>query len=165
MKKLLIAIFIVCLMTTNSFAQKEVLKKLNRIKLLKSNETDVEAILGKAKKRFAFIGEYENKDGEFDIYYSRGGCPDKTSLWDYNVEKGLVAKIMFTPKKKIRFSSLGIDVSKLPVEYSTHNDPPVAIYNDDKSGKSYEVYKNLLVYVTIEPPESLWHLGCDRINK
>jgi len=137
------------------------LKKLRRIKPLQTTEAEVENILGKATKRYSNLGEYEAGDGEFSIYYSEGECMP-VMMTSYKVRKGVVIKFDFDPKKKIKFASLGIDVSDWKKE-KPGNDmwPPPITYSNPAQGIIYTVnWQGLLSFVEVYPSNNLEKLEC-----
>ena len=159
MKMKILVALIIGAFSLSVFGQEDWQKQIEKIRPLITTEAEVEKILGKATERFSNIGEYNTKDGRFDVWYSEGKCLPVFN-GKYNVEKGVIILYNFRPKKKIKFASLGIDVSGL--ETVVPKDmwpPPITYYNPDK-GIDYTVYKGILNFVYVYQSNDLDNLQC-----
>jgi hypothetical protein len=176
--KIIIGLLILT-MSATAFAQKRNWQKaIEQIKLLEMTKADVEKLLGKPDEDDIDSVDYEFKDGRLNAVYSQGRCQ---SRWYpvYNVEKDVVVKLDFNVyefKRKIKFKSLGIDVSKLEnrgTERVWDTSAVVTYYYDAKKeiyystyhyGSAKEIYydvdKELLSSVTVYPLSIFDNLKC-----
>jgi hypothetical protein len=119
MQKLFVVILVTTFFNFAAHAQNNSwLKTLTKIKPLESTEKDVEEILGRPKDRYSNIGEYKIEDGEVSVIYSEGKCKSNSAS-EFDVEKGTVTSLDFTPKKIIKFSSLNLDLTNYVKEDSS----------------------------------------------
>jgi hypothetical protein len=155
-------ILLVLILSHSAFAQKRLWQKqLEEIRLLASTEAEVEKILGKAIERYAEIGKYETKDGRFTFYYSEGKCLP-IMLKKYNVEKDVVIQYSFRPNKKIKFASLGIDVSDWNARVSKGVAGLLITYSNLDKGIEYHVNKGILNFILVYPANELDYLKCSK---
>lgn len=138
-------------------------KQIEKIKPLVSTEAEIEKILGKPIERWGQFGKYKTKYGQYDLIYSQGRCVSVRS-GKYNVEKGVLMELNFTPKKKIKFESLKIDVSGLRTETVSDVLPPPIIYYNRVKGIAYGVQEGILFKVDLYVPADLSYLRCSAEN-
>jgi hypothetical protein len=158
MKRKIFLMLIIAVFSLSVFGQKDWQKRIEQIKPLFTTEAEVEKIIGKAIDRYSHIGEYETKDGKFDVFYSEGKCLP-ILMMKYNVEKGVVIQFNFTPNKKIKFAPLGIDISGWK-NYGTRDMSPPLTYSNLDKGIEYTVYKGLLTFLQVYPSNNLDYFKC-----
>ena len=146
------------------FGQKDWQKRIEQIKPLVTTETEVVKTLGKPANRYGDAGEYQFEDGVLAVIYSEGRCQLQRML-KYNVDKGVVVAMFFSPRKKIKFASLGINIAELEkvrTEKSVDTDAIYTTYYDVRNGIYYTVNKKLLEGVEVHPLGDLNNLQCPK---
>ena len=132
-------------------------KEWRRVVPLRTTRAQVERRLGKPRGPY-----YEFKTERAFVVYSAGrGCAGGEG-WD--VPRDTVVRIVVTPKTKLRFSALRLDMRRF--EKSKDPEAPThALYTDKEAGLTYEVYEgggeaDLVLHVQYDPAARDEHLRC-----
>jgi len=157
-EKILLGVLILVVGLT-TFGQQNWQKQIEKIKPLVTTEAEIEKILGKPVERTDYLGRYETKDGRYRLIYSQGRCMSAL-MPKYNVEKGVLIELSFKPKKKVKFESLGIDVSGWRTGTVSDVLPPPIIYYNPGKGIDYGVHEGILFRVHLYQPIDLDYLKC-----
>jgi outer membrane protein assembly factor BamE (lipoprotein component of BamABCDE complex) len=144
--------------------------KLSQVKVLESSKQDVESLFGNPRitQSFENFGInfvfYETNEGEFTVQYSTGKCaakdpdPESSTEETYKVEKDKVLKVIFFPKKKLKFSKFKVDKSQV-FETNLGEDPALH-YINTKQGIDYIVVLGKVRGVELFIPVELDYLRC-----
>lgn len=138
-------------------------RKLKQIKPLISSKQDIERIFASPKIRRTFEDDeiefvlYETSEGKFTVEYSTSKCSSNNKK-TYNVEKGIVIRIIFFPKKEEKLSKFKVD-KKLLIK-TREGDDPAWHYVNDKFGVDFSVIKGKVIDVKFYPSSSYDYLKC-----
>lgn len=163
MRRSLFLILLLLLFILPALAKNVWLTQIAQIKPLVSTEQDVERILGKPAESYADMAEFETNEGVFTVTYSRGRC-DQARMVPYNVDKDIVLGFDFSPKIKILFSSLKININGLRKEITDDVDPVTITYFDPGKGISYSVHGKWIDLIDVYPADSFAYLECQKID-
>jgi hypothetical protein len=152
----------VCVMPVASAATQA--KGWRGIVPLHSTRANVERLLGKPR---AAGNMYELRTERAYVIYADGGACGKGSESEWNVPRDTVLSIVVTPKVKLRFSALKLDLKRYKrvtdAEVPTH-----VYYKDEAQGRTYEVFEGggtengLILHIQYQPASKENRLRCQR---
>ena len=123
---------------------------------LKSTRADVERLLGPTKEPYFAV--YHLKEGILDIEYSSGPCrPERKGGW--NVPRGVVITLNFSPKRNRRIKDLKLDPKKFRKIVDDHVIGALYYVNDEE-GITYAVQGGRVDFVEYGPARKDEHLYC-----
>ena len=137
------------------------LAKLGSIDALVATEVDVRRILGVPKERYSDVAEYTIKEGRVVILYSKGRCIT-SNYTEFDLEKGTVLTVSFTPKKTITRQSLHIDFSGL-AKTGIYDVADAYDYYDTKIGVMYAFAGDRLTYVEFSGRDDVQPKRCSEV--
>lgn len=129
---------------------------------LHSTRADVKRRLGKLNPR---NNQHEFRSERAYIFYSDGTPCDKAPGGGWNVPRDTVLRIRVTPKKRLWFSALNLNLEK----YKKVKDPEIetrTLYLNEEEGITYEVFEGggknngLILNIEYGPSASDKHLQC-----
>ena len=163
MKRKIFLILIISIFSLTVCGQKDWQKQIEKIRPLKTTEAEVEKILGKPEERYGDWRDYKTNGGIITVVYSEGRCKSQRTP-KYNIDEGVVVRVDFKPRKKIKFASLEIDVTGLEKKITEPNDVEVTIitYYDAAKGTYYSVIRDLLNSVKVYPLDEMDYLQCPK---
>lgn len=150
-----------CMCMVLSVAVPSLAKEWRSIVPLHSTRADVERLIGKHHIRDNYYG-FENETVQVIYNDYAGDNPCEKGFW--NVSRNTVISINVTPKTKLRFFDLHIDLRK----YKKTRDPHVsayALYADEEEGVTYGILEGgkedgLIQSITYGPAAKDAQLRC-----
>jgi hypothetical protein len=130
------------------------LHPLNKIELARTSSTEVAKILGPPEYfDETFLGRelikyYELAGGRVTVSYTGANCVSSDGK---KVPKSVVEEVEFSPKKKIRFSSLKLPLHAFSV--AEESDTPILIYSNSKRGVRIAVLNGLVHSIVFKLPD------------
>ena len=95
--------------------------------------------------------------------YSSGKCSEQKKE-GFDVARDVLIDVYFTPKKRVKFSSLNLDISRFS-QYQ-ESDTSNVFYTDKEEGIQYTIGYNIVSAVKISPIQSQFYLLCrNQIDK
>lgn len=151
------------------------MSKLRQIEILKSKREDVERIFdspliietvdlsNSGTTGWREYVEYKTKDGDLTVYYSIGRCAELPYKLGYDVERGIVVKIEFEPRKRIPIEQLNFDYKTFDWGYT--DDVPGS-YSGGNNELGVDIYftNKKLNRIEFEMPSSKDYLSCAKVN-
>ena len=148
--------FMMCLCIIILMADFSQAKEWRGIVPLHSTREDVKRLLGPSPEPGERFYEFENEVAS--IQYSSGLC-EENIFGGWNVPRDTVIRINVSPKSRLLFSALNLDLSR----YKKSVDPKFAgivYYNDEEEGFAYQVGHDEVDGIFYEPAAKDKHLGC-----
>jgi len=145
----------------------EWLRTLKRVRPLRSNQFDIENLLGQKGKKYEgqadwyyYLVEYETTEGEWNVQYSTGKCSSEKKE-GFDVESGVVLDVSLILEEPVDFASLKLDLRRF--EKTPESDTSNVFFTSYRSGIEYVRGRgNLLHSVRLFPAEKYKSLHCGR---
>ncbi|HEV3470078.1 MAG TPA: hypothetical protein VG148_12210 [Pyrinomonadaceae bacterium] len=136
-------------------------KPWRRVVPLRTTRAEVERRFGKPDPKSR---HYEFRSHRAFVVYAGGdGCAEGSSGWD--VPRDTVVQIIVTPKRRLRFSRLRLDMTKFR-KAADPETPAHTLYTNEEDGVTYRVfegggeYQGRVLKIQYDPAAEDAHLRC-----
>lgn len=171
MKKILAVLFFISLMCGFAFAQRSFpeIEIAREIKLLKSTQADVRAIMAEFDREDDddndveeedqnYIEEFTSDKATVKVYYSTGKCStddDFEDIPEWNVPKRTATKVVVTFDEDPKLKDLGLNLSsfKKRLEDEEDKDSEEYIYYDENAGIIIQTDDGEVEKIILHPPK------------
>lgn len=134
-------------------------KSWRGIEPLRSTKSDVERVLGKARRVANHWATYETDTEAISILYSNGLPCGAGANSEWRASEGLVISITVAPKTIVAFSSLSLDESKYKKRFDPHRLNHIE-YSNEEEGESISVTNGEVSSFTYSPSNAKIQLKC-----